>query len=188
VSRGPAVTEVSDRALVLYALVRRASIEAVLEEDPDARRLAQAERAWVETEAWLVRESLEDALTKTERSLFDGGSGSWPHEAIADGLWRKEALGVLLWALGHIESLPAIDEEFEVAVLNQRIEAYGSESAFRANGRLRDGLELDRAWGEADAWLAATDGMSGEDATIASISAERRRALSWLRDRDAAPA
>ena len=95
---------------------------------------------------------------------------------------------VTLWALGHIEALPAIDEEFEVAVLNQRIEAYGSESAFRTNGRLRDGIELDRAWGEADAWLAATDGMSGEDATIASISAERRRALSWLRDRGAAPA
>jgi hypothetical protein len=188
VSQGPSVAEVSDRALVLYALVRRASIEAVLEEDPDTPRLAQAERARVETERWLARESLEDALTESERSLFDGGSGSWPHEAIADGLWRKEGLGVLLWSLGHVEALPAIDEEFEVAVLNQRIEAYGSESAFRTNGRLRDGLEMDQAWGEADAWLAATDGMSGEDATIASISAERRRALSWLRDRDAAPA
>jgi hypothetical protein len=188
VSQGPSVAEVSDRALVLYALVRRASIEAVLEEDPDAQRLAQAERARVETERWLARESLDGALTETERSLFGGGSGSWHHEAIADGLWRKEALGVLLWALGHIDALPAIDEEFEVAVLNQRIEAYGSESAFRTNGRLRDGLEMDQAWGEADAWLAATDGMSGEDATIASISAERRRALSWLRDRDAAPA
>jgi hypothetical protein len=188
VSQGPSAAEVSDRALVLYALVRRASIEVVLEEGPDPRRLAQAERARVETERWLARESLEDALTEPERSLFDGGSGSWPHEAIADGLWRKESLGVLLWALGHIEALPAIDEEFEVAVLNQRIEAYGSESAFRTNGRLRDGLEMDQAWGEADAWLAATDGMSGEDATIASISAERRRALSWLRDRDAAPA
>ncbi len=184
----PTADQVSDRALVLYALVRRASIEAVLEDDPDTRRLAQAERARVETDRWLIRESLEAALTKTERSLFDGASGSWPHEAIADGLWRKESLGVLLWALGHIDALPAIDEEFEVAVLNQRIEAYGSESAFRTNGRLREGLELERAWGESDAWLAATAGMGGEDATIASISAERRRALSWLRDRDAAPA
>ena len=44
------------------------------------------------------------------------------------------------------------------------------------------------AWQEADAWYAATEGREGEDATLASISAERARAFSWLRDRDAAPA
>jgi uncharacterized protein DUF4272 len=188
VSRRPDAAEASDRALILYALVRRAAIEAVLEGTPDTRRLAQAARAHAETTRWLTRELLDDSLTEVERTLFDGESGSWPHEAIADGLWRKESLGVLLWGLGHIATLPPIDEEFEVEVLNQRIEAYGSESSFRANGRLREDDELDHAWGEADAWLAATEGMTGEDATIASISAERRRALSWLRDRDAAPA
>src|SRR5439155_435086 len=36
--------------------------------------------------------------------------------------------------------------------------------------------------------LAATEGRAGEDATLASISAERRRGLSWLRDRFAEPA
>jgi Domain of unknown function (DUF4272) len=188
VTERPTAAEAGDRALVLYALIRRAAIEAVLEDGPEPRRLAQAERARVETARWLQRESLGGSLTETERVLFDGTSGSWPHEAVADGLWRKESLGVLLWGLAHIASLPAIDEEFEVEVLNQRIEAYGSEASFRANGKLREGDEIERAWGEADAWLAATDGMTGEDATIASISAERRRALSWLRDRDAAPA
>jgi hypothetical protein len=188
VTVAPTVGEASDRALVVYALVRRAAIEAVLEDDPDPRRLAQAARAHAETTRWLARESLEDALTAAERTLFDAESGSWPHEAIADGLWRKESLGTLLWGLGHIAGLPPIDEEFEVEVLNQRIESYGSESSFRSNGRLREADELERAWGEADAWLAATRGMAGPDATIESISAERRRALSWLRDRDAAPA
>jgi Domain of unknown function (DUF4272) len=188
VTNGPTVAEASDRALVLYALVRRAAIEAVLEDEPDPRRLAQATRAHAETTRWLERESLQDALTPTERTLFEAESGSWPHEAIADGLWRKESLGTLLWGLGHIATLPPIDEEFEVEVLNQRIESYGSEASFRSNGQLREAAELDRAWGEADAWLAATRGMTGPDATIESISAERRRALSWLRDRDAAPA
>jgi hypothetical protein len=188
VSGRPTEAQVADRALVLYALIRRAAIEAVLEVGQDARRIAQAEGAHAETKRWLTREFLDETLTETERVLFDGASGSWPHEAIADALWRKESLGVLLWALGHVDSLPPIDEEFEVEVLNQRIEAYGSEASFRANGRLRGDPELGSAWGEADAWLAATEGMGGEDATIASISAERRRALSWLRDRDAAPA
>ena len=84
--------------------------------------------------------------------------------------------------------MPPIDEEFEVEVLNQRIQSYGNESSFRAAGRLRDDRELETAWHEADAWLAATEGRDGEDLTLASISAERRRALSWLRDRDAEPA
>jgi len=188
VSARPDAAQAGDRALIVYALVRRAAIEAVLEDGPDVRRLAQAERARTETDRWLVREELREDLSETERVLFEAESGSWPHEAIADGLWRKESLGVLLWALGHIAALPAIDEEFEVDVLNQRIEAYGSESSFRSNGRLRPPDEIDRAWGEADAWIAATFGMDGEDATIASISAERRRALSWLRDLGAAPA
>jgi len=188
VSVRPTAAQVSDRALVLYALVRRASIEIVLEEGPDTRRLAQAERAHIETDRWLVRESLDGALTPTERTLFEGASGSWPHEAIADGLWRKESLGVLLWALGHVDSLPPIEEEFEVEVLNQRIQAYGNESSFRANGRLRGDAELEAAWHEADTWLAATEGREGEDAALASISAERRRGLSWLRDRFAEPA
>ena len=187
-SARPTAAEVSDRALVLYALIRRASIEAVLEEGPDTRRLAQAERAKVETDRWLVRESLDGALSPIERTLFDGANGSWPHEAIADGLWRKESLGVLLWALEHVDQLPQIDEEFEVEVLNQRIQSYGNESSFRSNGRLRGDAELDAAWHEADTWLAATEGRTGEDVTLASISAERRCALSWLRDRDAEPA
>jgi len=188
VTERPSAGQASDRALILYALVRRASIEAVLEDEHDPRRVAQAEAARTETDRWLQRESLEGSLTEVERVLFGGASGSWPREAVADALWRKEALGILLWGLGHIATLPPSGEEFEVAVLNGRIEAYGNESSFRANGRLRDDAELEAAWNEADVWLAATEGREGEDATLASISAERRRALNWLRDRDAAPA
>ena len=185
---GPTAGEVSDRALVLYALIRRASIELVVRETGEERRVEQAERARAETDRWLERERLDLVLTPTERRLFGATSGAWPPEAIADGLWRKESLGILLWALEHVNALPPIDDEFEVGVLNQRIEAYGSEAAFRANGRLREDEQIEQAWSEADAWLAATEGRGGDDATIASISAERVRALTWLRDRDAGPA
>jgi hypothetical protein len=185
---GPSAGEVSDRALVLYALIRRASIELVVRETGEERRVEQAERARAETDRWLERERLDPVLTPTERRLFGAASGAWPPEAIADGLWRKESLGILLWGLEHVKALPPIDDEFEVGVLNQRIEAYGSEAAFRANGRLREDEQVEQAWSEADAWLAATEGRGGDDATIASISAERVRALTWLRDRDAGPA
>jgi hypothetical protein len=186
---GPTASEVADRALVLYAICRRAAIELALEEfGDDTHRIAQAERARAETDRWLSREALDGAPTDVERRLLSAVSGSWPREAVIDGMWRKEAMGVCLWSLQHIAALPGADDEFEVAVLNERIERYGSVSSFRANGSLRPKEEIDEAWRESHAWLAATEGRGGEDATLASISAERARAFSWLLDGDAAPA
>ncbi len=185
----PSAREVADRALVLYAVSRRAAIELALEEfGDDPHRIAQAERARIETDRWLSRESLEGALTETERQLLSAVSGSWPREAVIDGMWRKEAMGVCLWSLRHTAGLPAAEDEFEVAVLNERIERYGSVSSFRGNGSLRPEEEIEAARHETDAWLAATEGRGGEDATLASISAERARAFSWLLDGGASPA
>ena len=184
----PTAAQIADRALVLYALSRRAAIELALEGfGDDPHRIAQAERARTETDRWLARESLEGSLTGVERRLLEASSASWPREAVIDEMWRKEGLGVCLWALQHVAALPPVDDEFEVAVLNERIERYGSVDSFRANGALRSRDEIEAAWHEADAWLAATEGREGEDATIASITAERTRAFRWLLDGDAAP-
>ncbi|HSL10357.1 MAG TPA: DUF4272 domain-containing protein [Actinomycetota bacterium] len=183
----PSADRVSDRALVLYALIRRATIEHALEGFGDEPiRIRQAEVARAETTRWLERESVGHAVDDQERVLFDAVSGAWPTDAITDGMWRKEALGVLLWSLQHVAAMPGIDDEFEVAVLNERIERYGSVSSFRANGQLRSEDEIQAAWHETDAWFAATEGRDGTDATIASISAERSRALGWVLD-DARP-
>jgi hypothetical protein len=188
--RGPSADEVADRALVLYAFVRRAAIEYALGEfGHDPQRHSQAEAARAETDRWLERESLADALTDVERSLFAAASGSWPEEAVTDGMWRTESLAVLLWAIGALDALPPFGEEADRAALDAAVTAPGSVSSFRANARLRPAEELDRAWGEADAWFAATEGRTGEDATLASISAERLHALRWLRgDPGSAPA
>ena len=183
----PAGDRVSDRALVLYAIVRRASIEHALREfGDDPLRIGQAERARDETSRWLAREGLAAAVPDPERELLEAASGAWPSLAIADGMWRKEGLGALLWGLRHVAAMPRLDDEFEVAVLNARIERYGSVSSFRASGSLRSATEIEPAWLEADAWFGATEGTEGRDATVASISAERSRALGWLLD-DARP-
>lgn len=183
----PTADRVSDRALVLYAVIRRATIEHALGEFGDEPiRIRQAEKARAETTRWLEREDVAPAVDDGERVLLEAVSGAWPRDAIADGMWRKEALGALLWGLRHVEAMPAVDDEFEVAVLNERIERYGSVSSFRANGALRGTDDIEAAWHEADAWFAATEGRDGVDATLASISAERSRALGWLLD-DARP-
>jgi hypothetical protein len=188
-SARPTVAEVSDRALVLYAFTRRGAIELVVSDSGgDPGRMAAAERARAETDRWLERESVLPALTEVERRLFEAASGTWPAEAIADSMWRKESLGVLLWALEHLPELPGFGKEFAQQELDEAITRYGSVSSFRAEGRLRPDEQIDAAWMEADAWFGVTHGRTGDDATVASISAERFRALSWLRDRDAVPA
>jgi hypothetical protein len=185
----PSAGEVSDRALVLYALVRRGSIEYVVAEtEGDFGRIRQAEAARRETDDWLEREAVWAAVTEAERRLFEGPSGSWPREAVADAMWRKEALGTLLWALEHLEVMPQYGLEFEQQRLDEAVMRYGSVDAFRTHGRLRPDEQIEAAWLEADAWFGATEGRAGEDALVASAAAERFRALSWLRDRDAAPA
>ena len=186
---GPTLAEVSDRALVLYAFVRRGAIEFVVNETQgEPSRIRQAEAARRETDDWLEREGLWHAVLRVELSLLEASSGSWPREAVADAMWRKEALGTLLWALSHLERMPEYGLEFEQQHLDEAIMRYGSADAFRSEGRLRPGDEIETAWLEADAWFGATEGRAGEDAQVASAAAERFRALSWLRDRDAAPA
>ncbi|MEO8477720.1 MAG: DUF4272 domain-containing protein [Actinomycetota bacterium] len=185
----PGADEVADRALILYALTRRGTIELALGEFAlEPSRMAQAEAARVETDRWIARESLGDALTATERRLFETASGTWPKPAIDDALWRREALGVLLWALGHLGEMAPYGAEFPAHDLEAAITRYGSVAAFRAEGRLRAADEFDAAWMEADAWFGATEGRVGDDAAVASTAAERFRALSWLRDGGAAPA
>ena len=103
-------------------------------------------------------------------------------------MWRTESLAVLLWAIRRLDALPSFGTEADRGELDHAITSAGSVSSFRAGSLLRSVEEIERAWVEADTWFAATEGGGGEDATLASISAERLRALSWLRDRDAAPA
>jgi hypothetical protein len=87
----PTAVQVADRALVLYALVRRGYIEHVIANTGgDPLRISQGESAREETDHWLERESLRDALTEVESRLFDAPSGSWPASATADAMWRKE--------------------------------------------------------------------------------------------------
>ena len=182
----PTSRRVSDRALIVYALIRRGTIEYALREfEFEPQRVEQAEAARRETDRWLERGALGGSLLEQDHRLLDAVSGAWPPEAIADGMWRKESLATLLWALQHIAELPSFSEEADTQILEEAITRYGEVEAFRSNGLLRPTDQIEAAWLEADAWFGATEGRDGEDATVASIAAERFRALSWLRDASA---
>jgi hypothetical protein len=149
--------------------------------------MAQAEAARIEQDRWLDDHHLRESLTESEAQLLAAGSGTWPKEAVHDSLWRKETLGVLLWALQHLESIPPYGEDFVQEEMDKAITRSGSVEQFRQLGRLREDDELAAAWREADTWFAATEGATGEDAALSSVAVERLRALDWLRG-GAAPA
>ena len=177
----PTPREAADRALVLYAFIRRGTIEHVIDgADADPGRVKQAERARDETDRWLDANDLRPALTETESRLLAAGSGLWPPEAIVDAVWRREALGVLLWALRHLEAIPPYDTEFDQQDLDAAIVGSGSVDRFRERSGFRDDPELEAALAEADTWHGALADAASDDAAMASLSAERREALSWL--------
>jgi hypothetical protein len=185
VSDRPDATGVADRALVLYALVRRGYIEHVVNaSEGDSSRVAQAESARREQDRWLDDHGLREELTDVERGLFDAVSGSWPSAAVHNALWRKESLGVLLWSLGHLDAIPSYGEEFDQKELDGAVTRSGSVPQLRGLGRLRSDEQIERAWQEADAWFAATEDRPDEEPRLASIAVERLRALSWLRGAD----
>ena len=194
----PGLETVTNRALVLYALVRRAYIEHVMNASAgDQRRFAQGEAARFEQDRWLAANDLTGHLTDVEVRLFGAESGTWPAQAVHDALWRKESLGVLLWALQHLDVIPPYGSEFDQPDLDHAVTRSGSIEQFRALGKLRREPELEIAWREADTWFAATEGdeggadapsAAGEDAALASAAAERLRALAWLLDAAAEPA
>ena len=128
-------------------------------------------------------------VTDDERRAVGGAVGVVAAEAVADAMWRKESLGTLLWALGHLERDPAYGLEFEQQRLDEAITRYGTVDGLPHGGQAAP-RRPDRGarWLEADAWLGATEGRAGRRRPGRVAAAERFRALSWLRDRDAAPA
>ena len=81
----PTSVQVANRALVLYALVRRGYIEHVIANtDGDPLRIRQGESARQETDRWLGREGLLEELSDIERRLFDAPQTpkGWTFQAV----------------------------------------------------------------------------------------------------------
>jgi nucleotide-binding universal stress UspA family protein len=92
---------------VLYAFVRRGTIEHVLDDaDADVGRTAQAERARVETDRWLAANDLEAALTETEARLLGADFGV-----------EVEGTTVRARAIGHAIVGHAIESGADLIVL-----------------------------------------------------------------------
>ncbi|MCI0713841.1 MAG: DUF4272 domain-containing protein [Chloroflexi bacterium] len=112
---------VAYRALSLGALLKRGEWELTVQ-NLDERLIFDDVREHVvhkhnhlndQLGHWLEREKINHYLSQSEQHLLKKPLGTWSERTLISVGWRIEALGVMLWALNRIDSIPAYDTQFE---------------------------------------------------------------------------
>lgn len=105
--------EVVERCRALAALYVRSRVEGGL-----VHSNAESKKKWAALERRLatwVRSA--KGISPKERKLFAKKPGTWSEQRQADGHWRLESLGALLWSLSLTTSLPAWDRPYDPKIL-----------------------------------------------------------------------
>ncbi|MCA9912187.1 MAG: DUF4272 domain-containing protein [Anaerolineae bacterium] len=115
---------VAYRVLSLGALLKRAELERTIRHLHELFPFSSIEELIAEQEEyrqqllrWLEAESIVEHLSESESSLLMKPLGTWSERTLLTVEWRTEALGILLWALGHLEELPSYDRQFDPEVV-----------------------------------------------------------------------
>src|SRR5438477_6751439 len=103
----PDIETIARRTIGLARFTQRAQMEMAANQAGNAgvhekMREVMAPLIWVTNTP-----EQRELLSRKERQLFDESPGAWPEQDILEGLWRVEALGVLLWALSLLYEIPA---------------------------------------------------------------------------------
>ncbi|MFC7623885.1 DUF4272 domain-containing protein [Microlunatus sp. GCM10028923] len=138
----PDQDRVARRALVLLATTYRSALEAGLEDDPE---LIKSEESRLR--AWLDGTELGDEPEPAERDFLDQPAGAVGTDLAAEHMFDAEAALALLWALGVIDTLPALDPGRQPldTVTEFQVPGPGPYSG-RPEPVLRSVAEIDREW------------------------------------------
>lgn len=132
---------------------------------------------------WYEKNSIDEYVSQEEKIFIKTGSPE--QNAIKHYCWRAEALTSLLWSIGLIPEMPALNKEFDVYSVNGLTEIIENPNGFRKDIKLRTDEELKEMenslyhehWRVRDAQLFGKE-MPSE--LHPSIVYERRYGLSWL--------
>jgi hypothetical protein len=115
---------------------------------------------------WMQTQGLWNALSSRERTLLEKPLGTWSTQEVANGQWRGEALGVLLWALKPNGNLPPYD--YPNANVMDSLPPPSDSARFVRNAKLRDAAEIIKARSVAELWLwrARTTQLQSDDMTL----------------------
>lgn len=167
--------EIAERALALVAVIARAQ-----------------QQEWVGD--WTRRFSIHDYFSDAERVFFDEETPD--QQTVVNFSWRAEALVPLVWALGGLEEMPPLSEQFWVLDTDFIEAAMKNPNSFRLSAIKRPSDEIDamegflyhQHWRVRDKQLGLNVGASaplapGElpvDQLVSSVVCERRYGISWI--------
>ena len=154
-SKNQQVIDASDaakRSLCLASIVARTNLESESKLESADKLSGSSDHTFQENQQHFMQSSgLWDALSSHERTLLGKPLGAWSTQDIADGHWRAEALGVLLWALQQNGDLVPYDKQIPVANLPEPTP--DASARFIGNAVLRNKDEITEARSIAELWL-----------------------------------
>jgi hypothetical protein len=111
---------VAYRALCLGALLKRTewelairnSDERLIFDDVRAKMLQKHKRHNEDLLKWLTAEKITAHFSPLELQLLQKPFGTWSERTLISIGWRIEALGIMLWVLNRVDSIPDYDEQF----------------------------------------------------------------------------
>ncbi len=150
---------VAYRALCLGALLKRSVIEAAVQRlqrhsslTDKQQLIARQHVAHKTLLRWILAEHLEQHLSRAERLLIEKPLASWSERTLMYAVRRAESLGVMLWALRFIETIPAYDTLFEMASVLQPLDIFTPTIDFIWQAGLRSVDELSTMRDTAELW------------------------------------
>lgn len=147
------------RALCLGALLKRSVIEAAVQRlqrhttiTNKPQLIARQHVAYKTLLRWLATEHLDQHLSRAERLLIEKPLASWSERTLMFAIRRAESLGVMLWALRFIETIPAYDTLFDMATVLQPLDILTPTIDFIWQAGLRPVDELSAMRDTAELW------------------------------------
>lgn len=149
--------QVAYRALCLGTLLRRNALELgmrSLNDLPDAIQdgwKREHEGIQQHLKQWLVEEKIVGYFSPDERLLMDAEFGGWQQLDTTNMDWRRESLGILLWALEIVDT-PYYDTQFDAESLLEPLDLMNPTIDFIWQASLRDAQVIHSACDLAEKW------------------------------------
>ncbi len=147
----PSAGSVAHRAFALAALTVRDQLERDLRDLP-AEWSGRVPRLWERVVVWLTASPIWPETPAGEQEMINQPLGRWSEREIIRYSWRSEFLGILLWSLGRIGSLPPVDTLFDPAACLSHLPLDGDPSDIIAGAALRPPQVITATWRTLDLW------------------------------------
>jgi hypothetical protein len=148
------------RALSLGALLKRHEIEMSLKllnqyiiTEQDSKHLYQKLlKTYNKLVEWMAAEKIDSHFTPAEEILHSKPLGTWSSKALMQISWRAETLGMLLWSLRLIHTIPNFDTPFETEEVIAPLDLFNPTIDLVWCAELRPNYELCRMRDAAELW------------------------------------